>query len=135
MTMKPSNFTMNSDYLSIAQTGRNTYTLTIGAGSIVVGGYTEQNFDFTTTAQTGSVDRILISKDGGNFMLGSTMTLIPTWTGDYSNNVAGFLSVYRTAGTNLRAQLVLENYGNNTATYPAMAFTIRVSSFKPPNIF
>lgn len=129
MTQKPSNFTMNSDYLSIAQTGSHEYTLTVGGGTIVPGGYTEQNFDFTTNAQNGSVDRILIKKNSGNFMLGSEMYL------DQSTDLSGFLRIYRTSSTNLRAQFVMENWGYDNASYPAMTFTIKVSSFKPPNVF
>ena len=133
--MKPSNFTLNSDYLSIAQVDRHTYNVVVGGGNRVPGGYTEQNFDFTTASQQGSVDRILIDKDGSGYRLGSYMTLIPTWSGDYDNNVIGFIQVFRTSSTNLRAQLVLENAGSGTSTYPAMTFQIKVSSFKPPNVF
>ena len=134
--MKPSKFTMNSDYLSIAQVDRQTYTLTIGGGSLAPGAYIEQNFDFTTAPQQGSVDRILISKNGSDFRLGAYMTLIPTWDPGYNNNVYGFLNIIRTSSTNLRGQLILENAAvSATSTYPAMAFTIKVASFKPPNVF
>lgn len=133
--MKPSDFILNSDYLSIAQVDSKEYTLTIGGGSLVVNAYTEQNLDFTTTAQTGSIDRILISKDGGDYMLGSYMSLFPTWASDYSNNVGGFIHVFRVSKTKLRAQVMLQNYGSGTSTYPSMSFRIKVSSFKPPNVF
>ena len=65
--MKPSDFILNSDYLSIAQTSSNTYNVTVGAGSLTLNGHSVQNFDFNTKAQTGTIDRILISKDGGSF--------------------------------------------------------------------
>ena len=133
--MKPSDFKLNSDYLSIAQVNSKTYNITVGAGSLTINSYTEQNFDFTTTAQEGAVDRILIKKDNGSYMLGSYMTLIPTWSSDFSNNVSGFIQVYRTSKTNLRAKLVLQNYGQGTSTYPNMAFSIKVCSFKAPNVF
>lgn len=135
MTQTPSKFTMNSDYLSIAQVERNTYNVYLGGGSLTVGGYTEQNFDFASTAPKGAVDRILISKDGGEYRLGSYMTLIPVWSGSYDNNIAGFIQVLRTSATNIRAQVVLENYASTTSTYPAMVFSIKVSSFEPPNVF
>lgn len=135
MTQTPSKFTLNSDYLSIAQAGHNTYTVTVGGGSLVQGGYTEQNFDFTTSTQQGAISRILISKDGGGYFCGSRMTLTPTWSGDFSNNITGFINVFRTSSTNLRAQLVLQNVGSGTSTYPGMTFTIKVCSFRPPNVF
>ena len=93
-------------------------------------GYTEQNFDFTTPTQNGSVDRVLIKKDNDDYVLCSYMTLYPN-----STNVAGFILVYRTSSTNLRAKLVLENRSAGVTTYPSMTFKIKVSSFKPPNVF
>lgn len=133
--MKPSDFKLNSDYLSIAQVDSNTYNVTVGAGSLAVNSYTEQNFDFNTRGQQGAVDRILIKKDSGNYMLGSYMTLIPTWSSDFSNNVSGFIQIYRTSKTNIRAKLVLQNFGQGTSTYPNMTFSIKVCSFKAPNVF
>ena len=133
--MKPSDFILNSDYLSIAQTSSNTYNVTVGAGSLTLNGHSVQNFDFNTKAQTGTIDRILISKDGGSFRVGSSLTFYPTWSGDYSNNVRGDVFVYRTDKTNIRVQVILQNYGTGTSTYPNMTFAVKVSSFRPPNVF
>lgn len=135
MTMTPSKFTLNSDYLSIAQTDSKEYTIAVGGGSLTPGGYTEQNFDLATAPNQGAIDRVLISYNGGDYMVGAHMELVPTWSSDYSNNVAGFLLLSRTSSTNIRAQLVLEGHGSGTNTYPAMAFRIKISSFKPPNVF
>lgn len=134
--MKPSDFTMNSDYLSIAQVAKNEYSVYVGGGTLVQDGYIIQNFDFASTEPKGAVDRILISKDGGDYMVGSYMTLFPTWAPDFSNNVVGYISVYRTSATNLRAQLILENHAlSGNSTYPSITFKIKVSSFEPPNVF
>lgn len=131
MTQKPSDFTMNSDYLSIAQTGKHEYNVYVGGGTLQVGGYTEQNFDFTIPANKGAIDRILIGKDSGNYRLGCYMELFP----NNDATVAGFLHVFRTSPTNLRAQLMLENHTGSATSYPSMSFTIKVASFKPPNVF
>ena len=93
--MKPNDFILNSDYLSIAQTNKNTFTVTVGAGSLVVNGSTQQDFDFTIQSQAGAIDRVLISKDSGDYLLGSYMELVPTWASDFSNNVRGYLRVFR----------------------------------------
>lgn len=131
---KPSSFNLNSDYLTIAQISRNTYTLNIGGGSLVPMGFTEQNVDFAIPAEAGAIDRILINKDGQGFLYGSHMVLLPTWSSDYTKIIYGFLNIFRIAPGTLRAQLVLENQGIETASYPSMSFTIRVSSFRPPNV-
>ena len=128
--MKPHKFILNSDYLSIAQTNRNTYTVYVGGGTLQPAGYTEQNFDFAIKSNQGAVDRILIKKDSDPYLVGSYMSLAPT------SKIFGFLEVYRTSPTNLRAQLVLENQLGETAeSYPNMTFTINVASFRPPNVF
>lgn len=127
--MKPSDFILNSDYLSIAQVGSNTYDVTVGAGTLVGQGYTEQNFDFATRAQAGASDRILISKDGGRYYLGSYRQIEP------ATNIYGFVHVFRTSANNIRVQMVLENYSAESRSYPAMTFKVKVSSFRPPNVF
>lgn len=126
---KPSNFILNSDYLSIAQTSSNTFTAYFGGGTLPGNyGYTEQGRDFTIGSQKGSIDRILISKDGGRYQVCSYMNLSP------SETIFGFVRVNRTSSSNVRVQFVLENYSPDSASYPSMTFTIRISSFKPPNI-
>lgn len=126
--MKPSDFKLNSDYLSIAQVGSNTYTVTVGAGTLTGQSFTEQNFDFSTRAQAGASDRVLISKDGGRYYLGSYRQIEP------ATDIYGFVHVFRTSASNLRAQLVLENYTTESRSYPTMIFTVKVSSFRPPNV-
>ena len=127
--MKPSDFIMNSDYLSIAQVSSNTYTVTVGAGTLAGNAYTEQNFDFAARAQIGASDRIMISKDGGRYYLGSYRQVNP------ATDIYGFIHVYRTSATNIRAQVVLENYSASSASYPTITFSVKVSSFAPPNVF
>lgn len=127
--MRPSDFILNSDYLSIAQVSSNTYTVTVGGGTLVAQGFTEQNFDFKIRTAEGASDRVMISKDGGRYYLGSYRQIEP------ATDVAGFVHVYRTSSNNIRAQVVLENMSASTVTYPAMTFSIKVSSFLAPNVF
>ena len=132
--MKPSDFILNSDYLSIAQLDAKEYTVYVGGGSLQIDGYTEQNFNFTTSTQQGVMDRILIKKDNQDYLLGAYMELFPTWN-DPGQKVSGFIHVFRPDSKTIRAQLVLENRASEVSSYPSMTFTIKVSSFEPPNIF
>lgn len=132
---KPNDFIMNSDYLSIAQIGSNTFDIIVPSGTLVVNGYTEQNFDFAVTPINGAIDRVYINKDGAGYLLGSYMNLTPVYSDNGNTYITGALRVFRTAPDNIRAQLVLQNYGQSTTSYPAMNFTIKVSSFRPPNVF
>lgn len=132
--MKPSNFTMNSDYLSIAQTSSNEYTAYFGGGTLPGGGYIETGADFAIQAEKGAIDQIMISKDGGDFMVGSYERLEWSTSNPY-RRIVGFLDVSRTSPSNLHARLILENVSPDSYSYPAMTFKIKVSSFKPPNVF
>lgn len=128
--MKPSNFILSSDYLSIAQISSGDYTVNISSGTLPAnGGNTEQSFNFSATSQNGAIDRVLISKDGGRYYVGSYRSINP------ATNVYGFISVYRASAANIRAQVVLENQSASQASYPAMTFSIKVSNFAPPNVF
>lgn len=126
---KPNQFIINTDYLSIAQTGSSNHSVTLSAGTISPGSFIERFFDFSIQAQTGAIDRVLISKDGGRYYIGMYRSINP------SADVYGFISVYRNSSTNIRVQIVLENYSTSTATYPSMTFDIKITSFAPPNVF
>ena len=132
---KPSSFILNSDYLALAQVDNQTYTVNVAGGTLAQNGYTEQNFDFTTSSQSGAIDRIVIKNGSNEYLLGAYMRLEPSWNTSYTDNVAGFLQVFRTSSTNIRAQFMLQNFSSGSASYPAMTFTIKVSRFLPPNLF
>lgn len=132
---KPSSFILNSDYLALAQVDNQTYNVSVSAGTLAQDGYTEQNFNFTTSSQSGAIDRIAIKNGNNDYLLGSYMRLEPSWNTSYTDNVAGFLQVFRTSSTNIRVQFMLQNFSSGTASYPAMTFTVKVSRFLPPNVF
>ena len=127
--MKPNDFILNSDYLSIAQVSSNSYTVSIAAGNLAGNAYTEQDFDFTIRTQKGASDRIMINKDSGRYYLGSYRQIEP------ATDVYGFVQAYRTEANKLHVKVVLENYSDTTSAYPAMTFKLKVSSFRPPNVF
>ena len=130
--MKPSDFRLNSDYLSIAQISAKSYPITVGAGTLQPGQYLTQNFDFTIPSQQGAIDRVSIKKDSLDYIAGS---FIMFYIG-VNDPIRGYLSVFHSSKTNLRAELVLWNIDyDNPHSYPNMAFRIRVATFHPPNVF
>lgn len=126
--MKQSDFPINTSYLSLAQVGSDTYTVNITAGTLAAGADTVQNSDFSTTAQNGLLDRVAIKKDTDEYLYGARLEIAP------ATDLQGYLQVFRTSATNIRAEFVLENTGASSATYPAMDFTIKIVSFKLPNM-
>lgn len=132
---KPSDFILNSDFLSIAQISSNTLTANFSGGTLSGGDYIERTVDFSVAAQNGAIDNIMLSKDGGNYQVGNWQRLEIAPNDSEFKRIVGFISVYRINASTLRAQMVLENVSPNALDYPAMTYKIKVSSFKPPNVF
>ena len=131
--MKPSDFILNSDYLSIAQTGKNTYTANIPTGSLQPNAYVELPFNFTIASEPGAIDRVYTKKDSGDYVLGTYRDFYIDYVG--YEGIRGFLMVTRTTATNLRVIVNLENQATTAKSYPAMTFKIKVATFRPPNVF
>ena len=127
--MKPNDFSMNTDYLSITQTGKYTFTVVVPGGTVPAGGQTVQHYDFAIPAQKGAIDQMMIKRDNGNYNLGHMLSI-------YENgNPIGSIWAERTVSSNMQAEVSIDNLFSSTAlTYPTMTFTIKVSSFKPPNV-
>ena len=125
---KPSNFILNSDYLALAQTGTTEFTAYFSAENFSAGQTHIRTRDFTVQSSQGSIDMVLISLNGGDYILGSRLTestMQPTMS----------FFVRRTSPTNIQVQLRL--YTSRTGGYsmPLQTVKVKVSSFKPPNIF
>lgn len=130
MTQTPSKFTMNSDYLSIAQTGKYEYTYVGAPETVPAGGQIIRSIDFTTPSQKGAIDQIMIKRDSGNFRLGQVLY------NSINSNAGVSLTVYRTSPTTIHAEYVINNMsGSSQITTPAIVFTIKINTFKPPNVF
>lgn len=124
---KPSNFILNSDYLTLAQYGETSYTIYVPAGNTSVALNMTRNF--TVPSQTGALDRVLISVDG--------QTTVGTAADFQLSSLdigGGIIQVYRISSSVMQAKIYSLSYGV-TADYPAHTITIQVACFKPPNIF
>lgn len=130
---RPSDFILNSDYLSIAQTGRSEHTATFAGGTLQPGGsagdYVVQTTDFTIPSEPGSIDRIMISTNGGDFYIGSQTSF------EAAPLAYGSLDVCRITKNTMRATMVVANSSDYVNTFPSMSFRIKITSFRPPNIF
>ena len=127
--MKPNDFSMNTDYLSITQTGKYTFTVVVPGGTVPAGGQTIQYYDFVIPAQKGAIDQMMIKRDNGNYNLGHMLSI-------YENGTPiGSIWAERTVSSNMQAEVSIDNFFSSSAlTYPTMTFTIKVASFKPPNV-
>ena len=131
--MKPSDFILHRDYLSIAQTGKNTYTVNVAGGTLQGNACIELPYNFTITSEPGAIDRVYTKKDSGDYVLGTYRDFYIDYVG--YEGIRAFLMVTRTTATNLRVIVNLENQATTAKSYPAMTFKIKVATFRPPNVF
>ena len=128
--MKPNDFTMNTDFLSIAQTGRHKFTVVVPGGTVPAGGQVDTSYDLSIPSQKGAIDQMLIRQDSGNYLVGHAYSI-------YKNSDAiGTLRADRTTPSNLHVSVQINNlFSSSSLTYPTMTFTIKVNTFLPPNVF
>lgn len=124
---KPSNFNLNSDYLSLAQVSNNEFTAFFLQELFPEGQAVDRYQDFTIQATQGAIDSVMISLNNADYKLGSYLRI--------SSVPALSISVYRTSPNTLRVRL--HEFNNQTGGYsmPLQTVKIKVSSFKPPNVF
>ena len=135
--MKPSDFILNSEYLSIAQASKSTIQASFAGGTFPTIGRPEieRTLDFTVASISGAIDRVLISKDGSDFQATSSADIEVYDIDNTTQLLYGFIDVSRTSPSNIRVLLHLYQFDSSATTYPAMSFTIKVDSFFPPNVF
>lgn len=123
--MKPNDFTMNTDFLSLAGTGTASFTASFGAESIGAGNTFTREQTFNIDAVKGAIDRVLISRNGGSYTVGNSV---------YVSDGNGYfrIVVYRPNSFTLGVRV--HGYAINNYNFPAQTIKIKVASFKPPNI-
>ena len=129
---KANDFNFNTDFLSLAQTGVSNFTVVFPAEHINPGYPEYRTRDVTLPATQGAIDRILISHNGGEYVVASFYRLAPTTPGGV---VEGHVSFYRTSPTNMRVRLYIHTSYTYGYDMPTHTFNVRVVSFKPPNVF
>jgi hypothetical protein len=124
---KPSEFKLNTDYLALAQVSDAEFTAVFPPETFQGGQVYDRTQDFTLTATKGAIDRVLISHNGSDYTVGSALTIstAPILT----------LFVYRPNSSTLRIRL--HEYTSSSSGYamPMQTIKVKISSFKPPNVF
>ena len=126
---KPNNFILNSDYLSLAQTDTKEFTAYFAAETFGPGYAFDRTADFTVPYSQGSIDMVLISLNGGEYTLGAQMVASMG-----SPATLAFL-VSRISPNTIRVRLHEVNFREGGYSMPAQTLKVKVSSFKPPNVF
>ena len=128
--MKPSDFIMNTDYLALAQSGKFEFTATFPSETFAHGNSYSRERDFSVPSTKGAIDRVLISQNGGNYVIGNYY-LIPY------NSITDTVSitVFRVNANTLRVRLYAHVGGSSDFVMPAQTIKVKISCFQPPNVF
>ena len=129
---KPNDFILNSDYLSLAQTNKSTteFTAYFPAEHFDPGYSFDRTRDFTVPYSPGAIDMFLMSVNNGPWYLASAMNLAQ----DSALPIVEVL-VYRTNAITIQVRFHEANWHTGGEDIPAYTIKVRVSSFKPPNVF
>lgn len=127
--MKPSDFILNSDYLSLARIDKSNFNQTIPSLSVAAQGRATKDFFISLpNTQIGAIDRYFFSVDSSDYFIGST------WTKYYASNT--YISIFfdRTGSNQIRVRVNYYNFSASSYTFPSYSLAVKVSTFKPPNI-
>lgn len=127
---KPNDFILNSDYLPLMQVNNAEFTAYFPAETIPSGSAWERTQDFTVPASSGAVDTILMSLDGSNYIVGGV--IVPP---DQQSHVIMSISVYRQSPTTMRVKIRAYTSISGGYLMPAKTVKVKVSSFRPPDVF
>lgn len=127
---KPSDFIMNTDYLSLAQNKTEEITVTFPQITVGVSEPISQTIDVSSTAQSGTIDRMLISVNGDDYTVGCSRNYV-----DPDRRNANYdIWAFRTSQNNIRVRMNGWSGMQGSWTIPAQTVKIKIASFAPPNI-
>lgn len=125
---KPSDFIMNSDYLSLAQTSSDELTAYFPQATIQGGQPYTTYQDFQVKATPGAIDMFLVSLNGTDYVVGPEYVI---------SDSTAFLNVVAFRNTPSTIRVQLHGYTSYSGGYvmPTQTIKLKISSFKPPNVF
>ena len=129
---KPSEFILNSDYLSFAQTNKDTniYTAYFPAVHYDPGYPYDRDRDFTVSSSPGAIDIFMISVNNSPWYLAGCINLEPdNWL--FIKEVYA----YRLNATTIRVKFHTFTSQTGGQDVPEYTIRLKVSSFKPPDVF
>ena len=123
--MRPSDFILNTDYLSLAQTNKADFTAFFAPETFAAGDH-ERTQDFTIKKTQGAIDRVLMSHNNGQFIVGDKLIIQSS-----PNNV--YVNVFRTNPSTIRVRLHVS--ASSSYSMPTQNIRIKIAGFQPPNIY
>ena len=139
---KPSDFILNSDYLTIAQASTTSpYTVYFPSRAFPTSAGIINSFhvdqEIPSTAVVGAVDRIAIEYNGTRYVADTiNKPADPQLDDELEYDQFWVLTVFRKDRTTLVARVTYfpPTRSFSVPSTPALTFTISATSFRPPNV-
>lgn len=131
--MLPNRFIQNSDFLSLGQTKKVSFTVNFNAVTIATYGQVVESITQSVQADKGSIINCFMRVNGGNWFIGQ----VYRWQRVSGQGSSYTRNVYLSKSTNntITIKSVAQNYATNYAvTVPAITIDFQITLFKPPNI-
>lgn len=140
---KPSDFILNSDYLTIAQASTTKpYTVYFPPQTFPHSGQIIDSFhidrEIPSVAVPGAVDRVAIEYNGTRYVADRIdKSPDPIYGDELEYDQFWVLTVYRKDKNTLvaRCNFMPPTRTTTIPTSPSLTFTISATSFRPPNVF
>lgn len=108
--------------------GKSQLSQNIPARSIGGGSEYSETFRFTVSSQTGGIDIFYVSVDGGSYFSNNFTQIYHTGS-TYTN-----ISLERYTDNKIDIKIYRRNSGASAYSFPNISLSVKVMTFKPPNI-
>lgn len=132
--VKIGNFTVHSDFPSLANDGNQLMTVTIPNGWTAGAGHSYISSDYSIGTINSSI-RARITVDGTNWYVSTALSWNQSvdFVGFGVSDTPFFVSIYRTSPTNIRLEAgVFNNSGTNMVVQGTRIITAQVATFITP---
>ena len=126
--MKPEDFILNTDYLSLSIASHSSNTVTFGSGTVGSFNFASQTIDVTVPKANQASFQYMISPDNS--------TWYPTnhYEFNFDSNIIGRLLLSRINSNTLRVYLFAGNKSGSSASYPSKQFWIKEAAIIAPDM-
>lgn len=136
--MKPRNFKLNSDYLTIANVENKSYTISVPAGTVPAGGSYTLEYTLQCRAISQAITRTYIhhsSWDNPNLWGVGTFGVVGWKNNDTNQDIFEYIMVSTPTDSTIKVSLELHDYDGTGATVPEHTIKLKAFRFKVPNVF
>lgn len=126
--MKPEDFILNSDYISLSTKDRVTRQIQFAGGTLSSLDHSKQTIDIVVPKVEQAEFQYMISTDGAKWHPTSSYSF------NYNANLMAQIIVARVSETNIQVYLLVANTGENSETFPAKTFYIKETAVIAPDM-